>query len=159
MMSMDGKIKGYGKNQLKFSYRNSNFKSNEFILEAKFVLESDSIENIKARSKENSSSRKENQPLRYRSAGSVFKNSSQYAAGYLIDNAGLKGLKSGDAQISTKHANFIINHGKAKASDILKLIKIIKQKVFDKYEILLELEIKTLGFKPNDIEKINVQKN
>ncbi len=156
MMSMDGKIKGYAKNQLKFSYRNSNFKSNEFILEAKFVLESDSIENIKARSKENSSSRKENQPLRYRSAGSVFKNSSQYTAGYLIDNAGLKGLKSGDAQISTKHANFIINHGKAKATDILKLIKIIKQKVFDKYKILLELEIKTLGFKPNDIEKINV---
>ena len=156
MMPMNGKIKCYAKNQLKFSYRSSNFKSDEFILEAKFVLESDSIENIKVRTKKNSSSRKENQPLRYRSAGSVFKNSSQYPAGYLIDNAGLKGLKSGDAQISTKHANFIINHGEAKATDILKLIKIIKQKVFDKYKILLELEIKTLGFKPNDIEEINV---
>ena len=159
MVSMNGRIKNYDKNKLKFSYRNSNFKSGEFILEAKFVLESDSIENIKVRTKKNSASRKENQPLRYRSAGSVFKNSSKYPAGYLIDNAGLKGLKSGDAQISTKHANFIINHGKASATDILKLIKIIKQKVFDKYKILLELEIKTLGFKPKDIEKINVQKN
>ncbi len=155
MISMSGEIKNYVKDQLKFSYRNSNFKSDEFILEAKFILKSDSIENIKIRTKKTSSSRKENQPLRYRSAGSVFKNNIQFPAGYLIDNAGLKGLKSGDAQISPKHANFIINHGKAKATDILKLIKIMKQKVFDKYKILLELEIKTLGFKPNDIEKIN----
>ena len=71
--------------------------------------------------------RKNSQPPAIYNAGSVFKNSSQYPAGYLIDNAGLKGLKSGDAQISTKHANFIINHGKAKASDILKVAKWLEE--------------------------------
>ena len=66
-------------------------------------------------------------------------------AGYLIDNAGLKGEKSGDAEISTKHANFIINKGNATARDVIGLIEVIKKKVFEKFNIILELEIKLLG--------------
>ena len=147
MMSMDGKIKGYARNHLKFSYRNSNFKSNEFILEAKFVLESDSIENIKTRTKKTSSSRKANQPLRYRSAGSVFKNPKEGPAGYFIEKAGLKGLRSGNAEISKKHANFFINYGDAKAEDVVKLILTAKKSVKKLFNINLELEIQTLGFK------------
>ena len=74
------------------------------------------------------------------------------AAGYLIDQAGLKGSRIGDAEISTKHANFFINHGKAKAKDIVDLIKLAKKTVFEKFDINLELEIKTLGFSPGTFD-------
>ena len=75
-----------------------------------------------------SKSRKDKQPLKYRSAGSIFKNpSTEIAAGYLIDRAGLKGIEKGNAMISKKHANFIINLGGASSEDIIYLIKLIKQ--------------------------------
>ena len=77
------------------------------------------------------------------------------AAGYLIDQCNLKGLRIGDAEISTKHANFIINHGNANALDIYKLIKIIKQKVKTKFNTNLELEVKLLGFSDIEIQEIN----
>ncbi len=67
----------------------------------------------------------------------------------MIDQAGLKGTRSGDAEISEKHANFFINHGSAKARDIAKLIRISRKAVQEKFDIMLELEIKTLGFKEN----------
>ena len=84
---------------------------------------------IKINKDKASQSRRNNQPLQYRSAGSIFKNPKNgMAAGYLIDKTGLKGLKKGDAEISTKHANFIINHGNASSDNIIELIKIIKSK-------------------------------
>ena len=101
--------------------------------------------NILKRKTDVSNTRKKTQPLKFRSAGSIFKNPSKYSAGYLIDKAGLKGLRLGDAEISTKHANFIINHGSAKSKDIMNLIQIIKNKVKEKFNINLELEIKLLG--------------
>ena len=67
--------------------------------------------------------------------------------GYYIDQAGLKGTKVGDAEISPIHANFFVNHGNAKANDIIELIKIAKKTVKEKFGVLLELELKTLGFK------------
>ena len=91
--------------------------------------------------------RKMNQPLKFRSAGSVFKNPKKFAAGYLIDKVGLKGTKIGDAEISNHHANFFINNGKASSSDILNLIKLAKEKVKKEFNINLELEIKLIGFK------------
>ena len=84
--------------------------------------------------------------MKFRSAGSVFKNPKNFAAGYLIDKAGLKGTKIGDAEISTQHANFFINHGKASSNDILKLIRLAREKVREKFDIELELEIKLVGF-------------
>ena len=107
---------------------------------------------IYERKKIASSGRKTNQPLRFRSAGSVFKNPKNYAAGYLIDKVGLKGKRIGDAEISTHHANFFINHGNATASDISELIQLAQNKVKDKFNIKLELEIKTIGFNKNKIE-------
>ena len=81
----------------------------------------------------------------------IFKNpNDQFAAGYLIDKAGLKGARAGMAEISEKHANFIINHGGAKAKDVIKLIKLAKAEVAKQFNINLELEVKLLGFK-NDI--------
>ena len=102
-------------------------------------------------------SRESNQPLNYRSAGSIFKNPTKtLAAGYLIDQAGLKGLNQGRAMISDKHANFIVNLGGAKSSDVISLIKIIKDKVALKFNVLLNLEIKLVGFKKETLIELGL---
>ena len=88
--------------------------------------------------------RKEKQPLEYPSAGSVFRNPPGYSAGKLIEDAGLKGFKVGDAMVSLKHANFIVNVGHASGEDVLQLIKIIQEKVKDETGILLEVEQEVL---------------
>ncbi len=156
IMTMNGEIKKYNHKQIDFSYRFSNFKKDEFILDANFNLKTDSSSDINTRKRKSSDSRKINQPLKFRSAGSVFKNDKKYSAGFLIDSVGLKGTRIGDAEISPKHANFFINHGCAKSSDILKLISIARKRVYKEYKILLELEIKVIGFKKNELESINV---
>jgi UDP-N-acetylmuramate dehydrogenase len=152
IMTMSGEINTFNNSDIDFSYRFSSFKKDEFILLARFKLQTEVPEIINHKKLKASSGRKTNQPLRYRSAGSVFKNHKDYAAGYLIDNAGLKGTKIGDAEISTHHANFFINHGNASASDISALIRIAREAVFKKFDIELELEIQTLGFDPKELE-------
>ena len=152
IMTMSGEINTFSNSDIDFSYRFSSFKKDEFILLARFKLQAEVPEIINHKKLKASSGRKANQPLRYRSAGSVFKNHKDYAAGYLIDNAGLKGTKIGDAEISTHHANFFINHGNASASDISALIRIAKEAVLKKFDIELELEIQTLGFDPKELE-------
>ena len=152
-MSMDGKTRIYQKDDIVFSYRNSTFPEDEILLSASFILNKKPADEIQHDRAKASKGRKESQPLRFRSAGSVFKNPKKdLAAGYLIDQAGLKGSRIGDAEISTKHANFFINHGKAKAKDIVDLIKLAKKTVFEKFDINLELEIKTLGFSPGTFD-------
>ena len=152
IMTMSGEINTISNSDIDFSYRFSSFKKDEFILLARFKLQTEVPEIINHKKLKASSGRKTNQPLRYRSAGSVFKNHKDYAAGYLIDNAGLKGTKIGDAEISTHHANFFINHGNASASDISALIRIAREAVLKKFDIKLELEIQTLGFDPKELE-------
>ena len=152
IMTMSGEINTFNNSDIDFSYRFSSFKKDEFILLARFKLQTEVPEIINHKKLKASSGRKTNQPLRYRSAGSVFKNHKDYAAGYLIDNAGLKGTKIGGAEISTHHANFFINHGNASASDISALIRIAKEAVLKKFDIELELEIQTLGFDPKELE-------
>ena len=152
IMTMKGEINTFSNSDIDFSYRFSSFKKDEFILLARFKLQTEVPEIINHKKLKASSGRKTNQPLRYRSAGSVFKNHKDYAAGYLIDNAGLKGTKIGDAEISTHHANFFINHGNASASDISALIRIAREAVLKKFDIELELEIQTLGFDPKELE-------
>lgn len=149
VMLMNGDIKTYQKNDIDFSYRNSTFPKNVILLSASFNLKEKSTGEIQYDRAKASKGRKDTQPLRFRSAGSVFKNPKpDLAAGYLIDQAGLKGTKVGDAEISTKHANFFINHGKAKAKDIVSLILLAKKVVLEKFDVKLELEIRTLGFAP-----------
>ena len=152
IMTMIGEINTFSNSDIDFSYRFSSFKKDEFILLARFKLQTEVPEIINHKKLKASSGRKTNQPLRYRSAGSVFKNHKDYAAGYLIDNAGLKGTKIGDAEISTHHANFFINHGNASASDISALIRLAREAVLKKFDIELELEIQTLGFDPKELE-------
>ncbi len=145
IMKMNGSTKTYKTKDINFSYRFSSFKQDEFIILASFILPNEDPNIIKQKKNIASSGRKTNQPLKFRSAGSVFKNPENFAAGYLIDKVGLKGKKIGGAEISTHHANFFINHGNASAEDITKLIKLAKKAVFEKFNIELELEIKTIG--------------
>lgn len=147
-ITLEGNEKIYFKEDLDFTYRHSTIPINEIVVEANFKFYTGDLNEIKIKKEKASQSRRKNQPLQYRSAGSVFKNPNlNTAAGYLIDQANLKGLQIGDAQISTKHANFIINHGNASSDDIIELIKIIKQKVLNQFQINLELEVRLMGFK------------
>lgn len=148
VMTMDGREKIYNPEDISFSYRHSTFPAEEIVMNAEFeLIQSDEITVMEKRSKA-SGGRKASQPLKFRSAGSVFKNPIEGAAGYYIDQAGLKGTQIGDAEISPIHANFFVNHGKAKASDIVALIRLARETVQNKFGIELDLEVKTLGFKP-----------
>tara|TARA_Y100001970_G_scaffold44765_1_gene55978 strand:- start:2068 stop:3003 length:936 start_codon:yes stop_codon:yes gene_type:complete len=154
-ISLNGEEKTYFKDDLDFSYRHSSIPKNEIVIEANFKFEIGSLDKIKIKKEQASQSRRENQPLQFRSAGSIFKNPNiKMAAGYLIDQANLKGTRIGDAEISTKHANFIINHGDASSDHIIKLIKIIKKEVFLKFKIKLELEVKLMGFNSVELKGI-----
>ena len=134
------------KEQCKFAYRRSMFKgTNNIILFAKLKLKTGSKEEIHALMKQNNEARKSKQPLEYPSAGSTFKRPEGYFVGKLIDDLGLRGHKIGNAQISTKHSGFIVNTGNAKASDVMKLINFVKEKVLETEGIMLEEEIIVLG--------------
>ena len=146
-MTIEGDIKSYKKGEIEFSYRHSTFPKNEILLEATFQCKRGKPGEILKERKVASEGRKSNQPLKFRSAGSIFKNPSDtLAAGYLIDKAGLKGTERGGAAISEKHANFIVNMGGATAADVLYLIKLAKKYVAKKFNINLELEVKLIGF-------------
>ena len=152
VIGSDGIIKMLKPTDLKFGYRKSSFSSEDFILSAQFKLKASSEEDIKRIKTKASEGRIKTQPLKYRSAGSVFKNPrSDLAAGFLIEKAGLKGTKYGDAEISTHHANFFINHGNAKAKEIAYLISLSRKTVYEKYGIMLDLELMTIGFKNKNL--------
>ena len=152
VMYMDGSVHTLKDDEIIFSYRYSSIDSKSFIVDARFELEKSDSTTIQGKRKKASETRKSSQPLKYRSAGSVFKNPKpNLAAGYLIDQAGLKGLRIGDAEISKKHANFFINHGKASAADISTLIQIARKEVKEQFDIMLELEIKTFGFDESEL--------
>ena len=128
--------------ELDFHYRSSFFQKNQgyICLEATLGLHKGKKEEILKVNRERKQRRLETQPLEYPSAGSVFRNPEGLFAGKLIEDLGLKGLIKGGAQISSKHANFIINMKNAKAQDIKELIEFTKEAVLDKYNINLKVE-------------------
>ena len=135
--------------ELNFSYRKSLFQKNTdfIILSTVLKLEKGNKEEIKALMDKRKGRRLESQPLEYPSAGSVFRNPSEdIYAGKLIEDLGLKGYKIGGAKISEKHANFIINDGGATGEDIRALIKMIKIRVKEKYNIDLHVEQRFINF-------------
>ena len=152
VMQMDGQEKQYQPGDISFSYRHSTFPDDEIVISAEFELIQSDKETVQEKRAVASGGRKATQPLKFRSAGSVFKNPKEGAAGYYIDQAGLKGTKVGDAEISPIHANFFVNHGKAKASDVVALIRLARETVHDKFGIMLDLEVKPLGFKPGTFD-------
>lgn len=134
----NGKIKTLTKDKLDGKYRKTNI--TDLILSAKFHVENKNrCELIKIAS-HCIFERGEKQP-KGASLGCTFKNTNKYSAGYLIEKCGLKGMRHGDAEISRKHGNFIINHGDASFDDVMYLINLIKEKVKQKFEIDLEEEI------------------
>lgn len=147
VMSADGtRIFTLEKDELELSYRNSIFqRTGDILLKATFSLTKGSRENIFDRMNELAKRRKEKQPLDYPSAGSFFKRPKGYFAGKLIQDARLRGLTVGGAQISTLHAGFIINTGSATASDIINLMEIVRSTVYEEFGVLLEPEVRIIG--------------
>jgi len=131
--------------ELKFEYRNSFLKKNKnyICVSATLLLEYGDKEEALQLINTRREKRIATQPLEYPSAGSVFRNPEGMYAGELIENCGLKGYNINGAEVSLKHANFIINNGNCGGQDIIKLINLIKEKVYDKYkvELILEQEI------------------
>ena len=127
-----------------FSYRHSVYSDNKDLvcLSVKLKLTPASKEDIELKMKQNTESRKNSQPLDMPSCGSYFKRPEGCFAAKLIDDCGLKGLSVGGAQVSPKHAGFIVNMGGATSDDVLELAEIIKAKVVDKFGVLLENEVK-----------------
>jgi len=148
------KIVSLKKDNCQFGYRTSCFRDNplKIVLKAIFELKKENPRIIKEKTKQSLEVRGD-QP-KEKSAGSIFKNPANDSAGRLIDAAGLKGKKVGEAQISPQHANFIINLGRAKAKDVLTLIRLAQNEVKEKFGVELELEIKLIGFKRKEIENI-----
>jgi UDP-N-acetylmuramate dehydrogenase len=139
-----GEIVKKEKKDIFFDYRRSEFDNSKIIVDVNFKLENGTKEEIIDKIAIYMKERKNKQPVGY-SAGSIFKNPHPYYAGKLIEKSGLKGYSIGDCYISEKHANFIINRGNGKAYEVYKLIKIIKEKVKEKFDITLELEIQLIG--------------
>lgn len=140
VMDMEGTVFERTKDDLVFDYRSTNI-SARFILGATLELEEDDPERIMRRTKEIWMFKRNSQPLNTKNAGCIFKNPRGLSAGALIDQAGLKGMRVGGAEVSDKHANFIVAHAGCNADDVLKLVKIIQEKVFDKNQIHLETEV------------------
>lgn len=126
-------------------YRESIFKSKKYIiLETKLKLEKGKKEDIEEKMNEYLHQRKEKQPLEYPSAGSTFKRGENFITAKLIDECGLKGYKIGGAEISEKHAGFIINKGNATSKDILDLIEYTKKKVYEKFKVNIKEEVEII---------------
>lgn len=145
-MDLEGKIHKLTNEENKFEYRKSFFSNNNFIvLDTTLILKYGIKEQIKAKMNEYMQSRKEKQPMEFPSAGSTFKRGNDFITAKLIDECNLKGTRIGDAEVSTKHAGFIINVGNATANDVIRLVEFIKNKVYKEKGKHIELEIQIIG--------------
>ena len=139
-MDYNGNIHEFTNEECQFSYRNSRFQKEKYIiLQATLELEKGNSTEIKEKTDEYMQFRKEKQPIEYPNAGSTFKRGEDFVTAKLIDEAGLKGYKVGGAQVSKKHAGFIVNVDNATAKDVIELTDYIKEKI--------DLEIQIIGEK------------
>ena len=167
-VSDDGEVNEIEKADCNFSYRDSIFKENKYIIySAKIILKKGDVEEARKTINQKIQERNKKQPLEFGNAGSFFKNidlnddikdklkgldissfekSSKIPAGFLIEKVGLKGFEVGGAKVSEKHANFLINYNSATATDIYNLSKKVESVVFEKYKIKLEPEVQFIGF-------------
>lgn len=157
-LTQDGELKTMTQKELKFDYDYSIFqKTRDTILSAKFLLKKGDKSELWPKAEAAVRRRSDTQPLGFPSSGCIFKNipmaealrlgtpNHTTSAGYLIDKSGLKGIAVGDAQVSDKHANFIVNKGSATHKDIIKLIKKVKAKVKETFGVNLQLEVFIVG--------------
>ncbi|EOH89375.1 UDP-N-acetylmuramate dehydrogenase [Enterococcus villorum] len=142
----DGTLKTLTNEEMAFSYRHSKVQEmNAIILEARFQLTAGDQEIVKRRMEELTELRQSKQPLEYPSCGSVFKRPVGHFTGQLIQQAGLQGLKWGGAQISEKHAGFIVNIDHATATDYIELIAHIQEVIKETFDVCLETEVRIIG--------------
>lgn len=142
----EGNIKTLENEFMDFSYRHSRFKEKqEIIIGCTLQLEKENPDKIKEKMDEYKKLRIEKQPINMPSAGSTFKRGTNFISAQLIDEAGLKGYSIGGAQVSLKHAGFIVNTGNATAEDILNLIDYVIKVVYEKFGKVLELEVEVIG--------------
>jgi UDP-N-acetylmuramate dehydrogenase len=144
-MKEDGETTERSRSRLRFSYRGLALPPSWIVLKGRFQLKKGKKEEIRERVRSYSELRKRKQPLDYPSAGSIFKNPEEGPAGQWIEEAGLKGFRMGQAMVSERHANFIINLGKAKAEEVIRLMEFVEKRVYEEKGISLEREVKVVG--------------
>lgn len=145
-LDKEGNINTFTNEELKLGYRDSIIQKNKHIVIAvKLKLEKGNAQELKERRLKLTNHRKNGQPLDMPSAGSVFKRPEGYYTGKLIEEAGLKGYTIGGAQVSRKHANFIVNIGNATAKDVVDLVEYIQNVIYEKNHVNLETEVKLIG--------------
>ena len=146
-VSPDGsQLKVFTGEEMEFGYRHSILEENGYIaLAASLKLEKGDPETIAETMRDLMQKRNSKQPVQYPSAGSTFKRPEGYFAGKLIQDAGLKGVSVGGAQVSTLHSGFVINRSGATATDILQLIALVQNRVYDQFGVMLEPEVRIIG--------------
>ena len=145
VLQPDGRLTTMTHADLQFGYRTSALAEGAIVVAARFRLRKDDPAAIAARMADDTAHRKASQPLSRRSAGSFFMNPPGSSAGWLIENAGLKGAAEGDARVSRKHANFLINAGEARARDVVALMRRIQSTVAAHGNVSLNPEVKMVG--------------
>lgn len=146
VLTPEGEKRQMTAKELELGYRSSNIPDQGYVvLEAGFLLQPGNPEEISSKTEELAVQRRSKQPLEYPSAGSTFKRPPGHFAGRLIEEAGLRGMSVGGAQVSEKHCGFIINRGGATAEDVLRLCRQVQKQVWENAGVELELEVKLLG--------------
>ena len=146
-LTLNGKLKSLNRDQINFFYRGSNFGENLIILSVKLKGNKDTKEKIEKKQNEFLNQKRKSQPTNVKTCGSTFKNPSNKKAWELIKMSGCSNLSIGGARLSEQHCNFFLNNGKAKSSDIEMLIEEVRNQVFLKTGVKLDLEIKIVGKK------------
>lgn len=143
VMTKAGDVRELSVEELDLSYRHSIIQEKDLIvLSADFAFAHGDEEQIKEQMRQLNTQRREKQPLEYGSAGSTFKRPEGYFAGKLIQDAGLKGYRSGDVMVSEKHSGFVVNVGKGTCGDAMRVIEHVQRTVYEQFGVELELEVK-----------------
>ncbi|MEW6215433.1 MAG: UDP-N-acetylmuramate dehydrogenase [Nitrospirota bacterium] len=145
IVNAEGKLERFGTERIEFGYRKSSILPVELLLDAEIRLKKDRKEDVSAKVEDFLKRKQKSQPILEPSAGCVFKNPSGLSAGKLIDEAGCKGLRIGDVEVSNIHANFFTNKGRANASDFIRLMQEVAFRVKERFGVVLEPEIKIVG--------------
>jgi UDP-N-acetylmuramate dehydrogenase len=140
-----GVLKNAARDELQFEYRNLTLPADSVIISAVFGVRKGSQADIRQHVAKIMDARKKKHPLTLRNAGSIFKNPVGMPAGKIIDEAGLRGCRIGDAEVSEVHGNFIVNLGNARAKDVLDLMALVQKKVLESTGLFLEPEVKIIG--------------
>lgn len=142
----EGIFHRYEGDEIRYAYRHSAFMDNhEIIIEVSISLQPATTTSIKMKMDDFNTRRRNKQPLDAKSAGSTFKRPEGHYVGHMIESLGLKGFSVGDASVSTKHAGFLINKGKASCKDMLHLIEEIQYRVKERYNVDIETEVRIIG--------------